>query len=119
MAPKEKKLKEPKEDQKLKTAGTAVAAAAAAGALIWGVSRYFSSSSNDEGLNEEEKHKMMSAPGRPNEYIRRDNFVNNPQQYFSKLHKEEREKSRIERLDETNPKRPRSLNYDIIKALKC
>ncbi|KAH0468131.1 hypothetical protein IEQ34_003164 [Dendrobium chrysotoxum] len=87
MAPKEEKLKEPKEDQKLKT-GAAVAAVAAAGALIWGVSRYFSSSSNDEG----EKPEMMRAPGRPNEYICRDNFVNNPQQYFSKLHEEERQK---------------------------
>ncbi|PKU69923.1 hypothetical protein MA16_Dca017195 [Dendrobium catenatum] len=89
MAPKDEKLKEPKEDHKLKKAAVA---AAAAGALIWGFSRYFSSSSNDEGEDEEEKPEMMRAPGRPNEYIRRDDFANNPQQYFSKLHKEEREK---------------------------
>ncbi|KAI0525196.1 hypothetical protein KFK09_004588 [Dendrobium nobile] len=62
--------------------------AAAAGAFLWAAYRYFSFSSNDEG----EKHKMMRAPGRPYEHIRRDNFVNNPQQYFSKLRKEEREK---------------------------
>ncbi|KAH0468588.1 hypothetical protein IEQ34_003621 [Dendrobium chrysotoxum] len=51
---------------------------AALGAFVWGVSRCFSSSSNE---------KMMRAPGRPNEYIRRDDFVSNPKDYFSELRK--------------------------------
>ena len=62
--------------QKSSTVVGAVSTIAAVGAAAWGISRMLSDNTDT---------KMMKAPGKPTEMIKRDAFEANPKEYFANL----------------------------------